>query len=122
MARKSRKTKQKEELEELLKLQKGFFSAEDINKKAKDVGIATIYRFLADAKKQGEIHAFTCEKKTIYSKQDSLHAHHICEKCARVKHIHFNSIDFLKEEINEDICHIQIEVHGTCRKCKSCVE
>ena len=41
----------------------------------------------------------------------------ICEKCGNIEHIHIEKLDFLKERNLGDICHVQINVTGVCKKC-----
>ncbi|MBU0460613.1 MAG: transcriptional repressor [Nanoarchaeota archaeon] len=114
-----RKTKQKELIQEEVEKIKTFFTAEELLNKVKrcdkKIGLATVYRFLKELRNTGELHSYLCNRKTIYSKSEDNHCHFICQKCGQVKHFDVKSIDFLK--IKEDICHFQIDVHGTCKKC-----
>lgn len=117
MARKSRKTKQKEVIEKELEKMKGFFSAEQLHERVNDLGIATIYRFLSDARNKKQVHTYSCNKRTIYSVNEQMHCHHICESCGRVKHFNLKSIDFLNDVLEDDISSVLVEVRGTCRQC-----
>ena len=114
-----RKTKQKQLIEDEIKKLDSFFTAEELfqNVKKQDykMGIATIYRFLRDLKKKEKLHSYLCNRKTVYSKDENNHCHFICQKCGQIKHFDVKSLDFLK--IKENICHFQIDVHGTCKKC-----
>ena len=114
-----RKTKQKELIKEEIEKVGSFFTAEDLFNKIKlrdkKIGIATIYRFLNDFRKRGELHSYLCNRRTVYSKGKNNHCHFICQRCGQVKHFGVDSIDFLK--IKEKICHFQIDVYGTCKKC-----
>jgi Fur family transcriptional regulator, ferric uptake regulator len=114
-----RKTKQKELIEEEVKKLDSFFTAEElfkrVNQKDKKIGIATVYRFLRNLKKKEKLHSYLCNRKTVYSKEENNHCHFVCQKCGEIKHFDVKSLDFLK--IKESICHFQIDVHGTCKKC-----
>lgn len=122
MGRISRLTKQKQILEnELLKFTT-FFSAEDLYQKIlskeKGLGIATIYRFLNEKVKQGQIHSFQCEKKTIYSTSQKNHAHFRCEKCKKTIHLKIDKLDFFKDKSNGEPCHFQLDITGICKSCQ----
>ena len=114
-----RKTKQKELIEEEVKKLDSFFTAEElfkrVNQKDKKIEIATVYRFLRNLKKKEKLHSYLCNRKTVYSKEENNHCHFVCQKCGEIKHFDVKSLDFLK--IKESICHFQIDVHGTCKKC-----
>ena len=122
--KKSRNTKQKELiLKECLKF-KDFYTAEEIFKKIKNqtnnIGVATVYRFLKEMKKQNKIFTYTCDRKTIYSNQEKNHCHYICEKTGKITHFNLNNLDFLKEIRNKipgPINSIQIEIKGICEDC-----
>ncbi len=122
MERKSRKTRQKEWLGEEMKRMNSFFTAEELFEKSKrkdtKIGIATVYRFLSEGVEKRKIHAYTCNRKTIYSLDARNHCHFICEKCGKITHITINTLDFIKNKIKNHICHFQIDVHGYCDKCK----
>ncbi|PNX53800.1 MAG: hypothetical protein BV458_02675 [Thermoplasmata archaeon M9B2D] len=119
--KKSRKTKQKELIQTEIVSLKSFFTAdelyENIKKKDATIGIATVYRFLKDLRKRKELHSYVCDRKMIYSHNEDNHCHFICQKCDVVTHFTIDKIDFLKKQINGDICHFQIDVHGICNDC-----
>jgi len=122
---KTRNTKQKELLKVEYIKQKGFFTSEELfssaRKKDASLGIATIYRFLKEKKKQNKIFSYICNRKTIYSNKESSHCHYICEKTGRIIHFNLSNIDFLKEiksQIPGSINSIQIEIKGICDECK----
>ncbi|HLC52103.1 MAG TPA: transcriptional repressor [Candidatus Nanoarchaeia archaeon] len=116
-----RMTKQKRLLYEEIKRLSSFFDAYDfynqISKTYPKVGIATIYRFLNNLENDGEIHAFFCNNKKIYSSNKTSHAHFKCEKCEKLEHINIKKVDFLKETYNGEVCHFQIELTGICSEC-----
>jgi len=118
---KSRNTKQKQLMKVEIDNFESFFTAEDLleklKKKNKNIGIATIYRFLKEANKKRDLHSYTCERKVIYSKEDNNHCHFICQKCHKIMHFDVQNIDILKKKIKGNICHFQIDVHGICDEC-----
>lgn len=116
-----RQTKQKGLINEELSKFSTFFTAEElfdrVRKNNPRIGLATIYRFLKHLSEKKEIHSYSCNRRTIYSKEENSHCHFICQKCGRIIHFEIDSIDFLSKKINGDICHFQIDVNGVCRKC-----
>lgn len=118
----SRSTKQKELLKKEIKAIKTFFDAEELLKKAQqhdtNIGIATVYRFLKEQTKQGSLHAYQCDRRTIYSKQRQ-HCHYTCQKTGKTEHFTVDSIDFLKHKLPGSIVSFQIEVTGMCEECKT---
>jgi len=119
--KKSRKTKQKELIQTEIASLNSFFTAdelyENIKKKDVTIGIATVYRSLKDLRKRKELHSYVCDRKMIYSHNEDNHCHFICQKCDTITHFTIDKIDFLKKQINGDICHFQIDVHGICNDC-----
>jgi len=118
---KKRNTLQKEILEKELTHIDTFFSAEDLYKRVshahKNIGIATIYRFLKSLVACGKLYAYECNRRTIYSKNNTSHCHFICEKTGKVIHFNIDSLDFLKDKIPGTIKSFQIEVRGVCKDC-----
>ncbi len=121
MPRKSRNTLQKESIEKEIGKTNDFFTAEDLHKKIikvnKDIGIATVYRFLKELRKNRKIYSYSCDNKLVYSKEKKSHCHFICEETGVVTHFDIDSLDFLKDKIPGTITSFQIEVKGTCKKC-----
>lgn len=118
-----RQTKQKEMIKQEINSFSSFFNAEELYNKVmkmnKSAGIATVYRFLNSLVKNGEIHSYTCDRKTIYSNSKKNHCHFTCEKCGEIEHIDIKKLDFLKKQIKGEVCHFQIDVTGICEKCLS---
>ncbi len=116
-----RATQQKQLIEKEITNFSSFFNAEDlykkVSKKNAKIGIATIYRFLNDLTKNGEIHSFLCNRKTLYSNSKKNHCHFTCERCSERKHIDLKKLDFLDEQIEGELCHFQIDITGVCKKC-----
>ena len=119
---KNRNTKQKETIEEEFNKINSFFTAEDfhkkISKKNPKIGIATVYRFIKDLKKQKRIYSYLCNRRQIFSKGQKSHCHFICEKTGKVKHFEIDNLDFLKNKIPGSITSFQLEVRGICNDCK----
>jgi len=118
---KPRNTKQKEIINKEINKIKTFFTAEELYEKIKsidkNIGLATIYRFLKTLRKEGNIFTYTCEKKLIYSKENRSHCHFVCEKTGKIIHFNIDSLDFLKDKIPGSISSFQIEVKGVCNTC-----
>lgn len=121
MGRKSRNTHQKEIIGEDILAEKDFFSAEELHRRAqkrdKQIGIATVYRFLREAKETDNIYAYECEGRTVYSTTKKDHCHFVCKKCGKTVHFNVSSIDFLKKKLDCDVTQFQILVEGFCKNC-----
>lgn len=117
-----RQTHQKELLEKELESIDTFFSAEGlyelVKKKDDNFGIATVYRFLNELKKERKIYSYVCDRKAIYSKNDNSHCHFICERTGKIIHFKIDSLDFLKDKIPGEIKSFQLEVRGYCKDCQ----
>ncbi len=113
-------TKQRKDLYSSLEGFSSFFNAEELfekaSKKNEKIGIATVYRFLKKLVEDHELHSYTCEGKTIYSKNKHNHCHFICKKCGKKEHIDVKKLDFL-EKGKKKVCHFQIDITGTCEDC-----
>jgi Fe2+ or Zn2+ uptake regulation protein len=118
----TRETRQKKLIYEEINRMKFFFTAESlfnkISEKDKSIGIATIYRFLRDLKKNRKIHSYVCDRKNLYSSKNLNHNHFVCEMCGKIEHLKINRLDFIKSFVAGDVCHFQIEVTGVCISCK----
>ncbi len=117
-----RSTRQKKSLQAELDRIDTFFTAEELHKRAmkKDnqVGIATIYRFLNELKKEGRLYSYLCGRRTVYSKENRSHCHFVCERTGKIIHFDIDSLDFLKDKIPGDIKSFQLEVRGYCKDCR----
>lgn len=122
MVKDSRNTKQKEIIKQELEKINTFFSAEElykkVQKKDRNIGIATIYRYINELKKKGEVYSYICDRKNIYSKGQKSHCHFICDKTGKTIHFEINNLDFLKNKIPGTIKSFQLEVRGVCENCK----
>ena len=77
-----RNTKQKQELKEAVDAMHTFFDADELHATVEKKGIskATVYRFLSDATHDGSLYNYMCDRRNIYSKDNTTHCHFICEK------------------------------------------
>lgn len=121
MAKVNRNTRQKELIQNELSKIDTFFSSEylfgRVKKKDSSIGIATVYRFLKDAKERGEIFSYTCDRKQVYSRGKKSHCHFECENSGKIIHFDVDNIDFLKDKIPGTITSFQLEVKGVCQDC-----
>ncbi|MGV8142345.1 MAG: Fur family transcriptional regulator [Candidatus Pacearchaeota archaeon] len=118
----TRETRQKKTIEKELTKMRFFFTAEELHrivlKADRNIGIATVYRFLKDLKKSSKIHAYLCDRKGLYSIKEMNHNHFKCESCGKMEHIKIENLDFVKNFVKGEICHFQVEVSGICTQCK----
>lgn len=117
---KKRTTHQKEVIQKEMDTLDSFFNAWELLEKVKmtdsKIGIATIYRFLKENEKEGNLFSYKCDRKSVYSKKDKSHCHFICEKTGKIIHFKIDSLDFLKDKIPGTIKSFQIEIRGVCNK------
>ena len=122
MPRQSRNTKQKETINKEIQKINSFFNAEELHEKVmqqdKNIGIATIYRYLNEAQEKGDLFTYMCDRKKTYSKGKKSHCHFICEETGKIIHFDIDNIDFIKDKIPGTISSFQLEVRGTCTKCE----
>lgn len=122
MVKVSRQTKQKALLDKQIKSFSTFFTGEELYQKVKsrdpNLGIATVYRFLKNLKQQNKLHSYVCDRRVLYSREHKSHCHFTCEKCGKLSHISIEKLDFIKDKIEGDICHFQLDVLGICNNCK----
>jgi Fe2+ or Zn2+ uptake regulation protein len=116
MARK-RSTRQKGIIEKEIDSLDTFFTAEELHGLVRkhDIGIATVYRLLADMTRDHALYSYQCNRRTVYSKDNTSHCHFICEKTGKITHFRIESLDFLKDRIPGSIKSFQIEVRGECK-------
>jgi len=122
MGRQNRATRQKEAIAQELKKINSFFNSEELHEKVKlkekNIGMATIYRFLKKSNDKGDLFAYTCNRRIVYSKGKKSHCHFECEKTGKIIHFEIDNIDFLKDKIPGTITSFQLEVKGICNKCE----
>jgi len=122
MGKISRETKQKAILKDEIEKQPSYFTCQElfnrIKSKHPEIGIATIYRFLKELRREGKVHSYSCNRNILYSLSNSDHCHFTCENCGKTEHISLEDISPIKNKVKGEICHIQIDIHGLCEKCK----
>jgi Fe2+ or Zn2+ uptake regulation protein len=118
---KSRNTIQKGIMQKEAAKFDSFFTAQELFEKAraKDnrIGLATIYRFLAEMREGGALYSYSCSGRAAYSTLKRSHCHFICEETGRVIHFDVDSLDFLRDKLPGEISSFQIEVRGKCSDC-----
>lgn len=114
-------TKQKKILLDALAQCSGFFSAEELQSfvktKNKNMGIATIYRFLKKSEESERVHSYSCNNRKMYSTHTKNHIHFTCERCLKIHHLHVAKADFLQQNIPGKPCHFQLNISGICTQC-----
>lgn len=123
MVKSSRETNQKKIISEIVEKQTGFFTAEEIYKqiKNKNMGIATVYRFLKSQRKQNKLYSYLCNRRMLYSNEKKSHCHYICEKTGKISHFEIDNLNFLnsiRKQIPGNITSIQLEIKGICEDCQ----
>ena len=128
MVKKSYKTEQRKELlDYLVKNNKKFVKADDIEKHLKkrnfSIGLSTIYRFLNSLEEQGKVRVEHKEHTKYYqyiSEECSNHYHLQCKKCGKLIHLHCDDIKELKEHISKEH-NFEIDsiatIVGICAEC-----
>jgi Fe2+ or Zn2+ uptake regulation protein len=117
MARQSRETLQKKVLKREIQRFNRFFTAEELHARVKNIGIATVYRFLKEAEQNHELHSYLCDRKMVYSRSKDDHCAFVCQRCNKRTHFDISSVDFFKKKVPGSLCHFQLEVHGLCDSC-----
>ncbi len=121
-----RTTTQKNSILHAVQASKSFFDAAALHHRVqvinREIGIATIYRFLKQLEEEGEIHSFLCDKRKIYSLSKQNHVHFSCEHCGKKSHLTLKNVDFLKQEITDEICHFQLDLVGICKSCSNALK
>ena len=131
MARK-RNTWQKDAVRHVLNESKGFMSAQELHLVLKNhgstIGLATVYRALADLAEAGEADAIqaaagqTGAAETLYRACGETHHHHlICRTCGKTVEIAANTVEKWADAIAAENGFTQashtIEIFGTCANC-----
>jgi Fe2+ or Zn2+ uptake regulation protein len=113
----SRKTRQKEFLRKQVKRMPFFFTAGQLLSGKSGAGIATVYRFLNEEVRAGELHKYSCGKQALYARDKKSHCHFTCEKCGKREHFGLPDASFLNAPFQGRACHFQVDVCGVCEKC-----
>ncbi len=115
---KSRNTWQKKRVGEIIDGFDKAFRVEDVYERVKSegIGIATVYRYLSDLRKEGKINHFVCDGRALYSKDRIQHTHFHCTECDRSTHIQDVKLP-LGKITNGKIESFQLEIRGICKTC-----
>ena len=91
-----------------------------------DIGLATVYRALADLATEGEADALQQDGESLYRAcTPGTHHHHlICQICGNVTDVDATEvpsdlITFFESETGFDLSNATIQLNGTCAGCSS---
>jgi Fur family ferric uptake transcriptional regulator len=122
-----RNTWQKDAVRHALSEAIGFVSAQQLHlvlrNHGSSIGLATVYRALADLAVQGEADALSAEGETLYRACTTDHHHHlICRVCGRTVEIEAHTVEAWAEKIAADHGFTEpahtIEIFGKCEQCR----
>lgn len=120
-----RQTRQKQMLNDLLFEKPCHITAESlyamVNKQAKTVSLATIYRHLDTLVKQGKLKKLLVKGTYIYDSNLDKHYHFVCENCHEVHDIKLDDhkmIESFNQDYNHSLSDIDIIFKGICNNCK----
>ncbi len=126
---KRRNTWQKDAVRHALTEAKGFVSSQDLHQVLKNhgstIGLATVYRALADLAALGEADALQSkEGEILYRACTAAHHHHlICRKCGLTIEIEANRVETWADEVAKEHGFANpshtIDIFGTCTACQS---
>jgi Fur family ferric uptake transcriptional regulator len=122
-----RNTWQREAVREALGTSEGFVSAQSLHSALRDsgssIGLATVYRALADLAVEGEADSLQQEGESLYRActRGTHHHHLICRECGLTVEIKADAVeqwarDVAAEHGFVDPHHI-VDVFGTCASC-----
>ena len=122
-----RRTRQRQAVIELLATQPGFASAQTIHsllaESANQVGLATVYRTLAQMVAGGQLDTIVSESgEVLYRRCSDAHHHHlVCRACGTTVEVHDAQGESWAESVARahgfaDVQH-RVEVMGLCQAC-----
>lgn len=105
----------------LLAADRVHLTAEDIQRRLPDVGVATVYRNLESLEQQGLIRKFRAGAKGAYYEYvRERHLHFVCDVCGNIYDMPCDPSGLL-EEISRICGHTMHECDAVCRGiCKNC--
>ena len=122
-----RRTKQRDEVRELLDQSDGFVSAQELHQQLREagstVGLATVYRALGALVDEGVADPLTREGETVYRACRPGHHHHlVCRSCGAATEISADPVEAWAKSIAEahgyrEPEHV-VDVFGTCPACQ----
>lgn len=123
-----RNTWQREAVRGALERADGFVSAQTLHAVLREtdspVGLATVYRALADLASEGEADALQSEGESLYRACTPGHHHHlICRECGRTIEIEADAVEAWAREVAsrhgfDDPRHV-VDVFGRCPECRA---
>lgn len=122
-----RNTWQKDAVRHALAEAIGFVSAQQLHQVLRNhgstIGLATVYRALADLAAQGEADQLTGEAETLFRACTTAHHHHlICRQCGQTVEIEATTVEKWAEAIAAEHGFTEsshtIEIFGDCEKCR----
>lgn len=122
-----RSTKQRAAVREALGEQPGFVSAQALHGRLRErgssIGLATVYRALADLETTGEADALRQDGESVYRAcTPGRHHHHlICRDCGRTVEISADAVEDWAREVAAEHGFVRpahvVDVFGTCAAC-----
>jgi Fur family ferric uptake transcriptional regulator len=121
-----RNTWQREAVRQALGQEEGFVSAQSLHAILRDdgspIGLATVYRALADLAAKDEADALQQEGETLYRACTSGHHHHlICRKCGTAVEIKADAVEVWARAVAAEHGYSEpehvVDVFGLCPAC-----
>jgi Fur family ferric uptake transcriptional regulator len=122
-----RNTWQREAVREALGSSEGFVSAQSLHSNLRDtgspIGLATVYRALADLATEGEADSLQQEGESLYRActPGSHHHHLICRNCGLTVEIEADAVELWAQNVASEHGFTQpnhiVDVFGLCENC-----
>lgn len=121
-----RNTWQREAVREALESEPGFVSAQSLHTALREggrtIGLATVYRALADLEAKGEADSLQLEGESLFRACTSGHHHHlICRKCGTAVEIKADAVEQWARTVAAEHGFTQpehvVDVFGLCATC-----
>lgn len=125
----SRATRQRAAILEVLAADRSFLSARQIHarleRRARDVALATVYRTLKSLSRQGTLDTIPGESESLYCLcRSSEHHHHlVCRSCGISVELENPALESWASRVADEhgfeaVDHT-LELYGTCRRCSA---
>jgi len=124
-----RNTWQREAVREALGTSEGFVSAQNLHSSLRDtgspIGLATVYRALADLATEGEADSLQQEGESLYRActPGSHHHHLICRNCGLTVEIEADAVETWAQQVASEHGFTQpnhiVDVFGLCAACSA---
>jgi Fur family ferric uptake transcriptional regulator len=121
-----RRTKQRDEVRDLLDRTPGFASAQDLHQALRDsgsaIGLATVYRALTALADEGVADSLTREGETVYRACRPGHHHHlVCRRCGATTEISAEPVEEWASGVAKAHGYFEpehvVDVFGLCPDC-----